>query len=266
MDARFKDGLCREHVADAGGDERIGMERRQVAGVDSGDNRLRGSFAEGVGYEFQFAQVVGFADFHEGLHVMALGALGHLHELFVVQNAGNQEHRVGAAAVGDVDFFFEQQKVLAQHSAGVQPLLGAFFHGVGHGNQVAERALEKVPFGQYRDGLRVSVGVGAGEPDGVQVGCDVALRGRCPLDFEDGARRPEEFDVAATALFGNVDAEIQSKALDIFTAHAHDFCKNVFAHLFSFGNVSWRGKFRNKSPFLASGMAENVPKMLYCGH
>ena len=222
VDARFKDGLCRELVADACGDERVGMERCQIAGVDSGDNRPRGSFAEGVGHDFQFAQVVGFADFHEGLHVKALGALGHLHELFVVQDAGNQEHRIGTTAVGDVDFFFEQQKILAQYRASVLALGAALFHQGGDGDQVAERALEKVPFGQYRNRLGVRFGVGVCECDRVQVGGDVALRRRCALDFEDSPCVAEEFRVATAAAFRNLDAEVHAESFDIGSTHAYN--------------------------------------------
>ena len=104
-----------------------------------------------------------------------------------------------------------------------------------YGNQITERALEKVSFGKYGNGLGMRIGVGGSELDRVQVRSDVALRGRCPLDFEDGARSPEEFDVAAAACFRNLDAEIQSQALDIFTAHAHNLGQNVFAHRLSLG-------------------------------
>ena len=233
MDARLENRLCRKLVADACGNKRVGMEGGEVARIHARDNRLRGCIAERFCHNLQLAEIVFFANFHEGLHVKTLGALRHLDELFVIQDACNQQDGVGAATVSDVDFVFIEQEILAEYRAGMQLLRTAQSHQVRYRNQVVERALEKIAFGQYRNRLGVSFRVGVRELERIQVRSDIALRRRCALDFENRSRVTEKFRMANAALFRNVDAEIQAQLFDVGFAHPHDLRKNIFTHFFA---------------------------------
>ena len=199
------------------------MERGKVARVHARDNRLRDISPERLQNNIQLPEVVLLADLDKRLYPEALGTLRHFNKLSVIQDSCNQEHRIGTATVRDINFLFKQKKVLAQNGAGMQALLYAFFHGIGNGNQVAERALEKVAFGKHRDRLRMSIRVRASTPYRVKVRSDVALRWRCTLDFENRTRSPEELDVPAASLLRNIDSEIQTQPLDILAAHPYDF-------------------------------------------
>ena len=199
------------------------MEGCQIARIHARDNRLGSRFAKCFGHDFQLAQVVSFADFHKGLHIKRCSSLCHAHELFVIKNAGNQEHSIGTATICDIDFIFEQKKIFAKHGACMQALLAAAFHQVRHGNQVAQRSLEKIRFGKHRNRLRVSLGISRRKPHRIQIRRDIALRRRCSLDFENRTCITEKFGMAHLALFRNVNSKIQAKPLDILAAHPYDF-------------------------------------------
>ena len=112
----------------------------------------------------------------------------------------------------------------------MQALLTAAFHQVCNGNQVTERALEKVHFGQHGNGLSVCFGVSRGEFHRIQVRCDVSLGWRSPLDLKDGSCVTQKFSMTNATRLGNINVEIQSKSIDVFAAHPHDFLQNIFAH------------------------------------
>ena len=221
--ARFKNRLRRKFATHCCRNQRVGMERRQVARVHACDNRLRGICPERLQNNIQLPEVVLLADLDKRLYPEALGTLRHFNKLSVIQDSCNQEHRISTATVRDIDFVFVEQEILAQNSAGVQSLLRTFFHRIGDRNQVAERSLEKIAFGQHRNRLCVCIRIRAGKPNRVKVRSDVALRGRCTLDFENGTRRPEELDVPAASLLRNLYSEIQAQPLDILAAHPYDF-------------------------------------------
>ena len=105
----------------------------------------------------------------------------------------------------------------------MQALLTARIHQIRNGNQIAERTLEEIAFGKHRDRLSMSFGISRCKPHRIKVRCNIALRRRCSLDFENRTRITEEFRMAHLALFRNFNSKIQAKPLDILAAHAYDF-------------------------------------------
>ena len=159
MDTRLKHSLRRKLATHRRGNQRVGVERSQVAGVHACDDCSCGIGPECARDNRKLAEVVLFADFDKSLHIKRLRPFRHAYKLFVIQNARNQENGIGTAAVGNVDFVFVEQEILAKHGAGVQALLTTAFHQVGHRNQVTERTLKEIAFGKHRHRLRMRFGI-----------------------------------------------------------------------------------------------------------
>ena len=107
QDAGFKNGFGGEFAADACRNQRVRVERGEVAGIDACDNRLGGGVTESCCHNRELAEIVSFTDFDKRLDAEFLCTFGHLHKLCIVQNSCNQKYRIGTAAISDVNFVFE---------------------------------------------------------------------------------------------------------------------------------------------------------------
>ncbi len=171
MDAAGGDGggALGQEIGEAAGLGGVGVETGEIAVVDADDG----------GGEIEDAPGVGFVvDFDEAFEADALGEGGEGGEGFVVEDADDEEHGVGAHGGGFVDLIGIEDEVLAEDRE-VGNAAGAF--------QVLGGALEEGGFGEDGEGGGAARFVGGGKIGGIEIGADVAEGGGGALDFGDDA-------------------------------------------------------------------------------